>query len=346
MQQVDQTSRQTAREYWLKVALWCALLLVVLELVTRFFIFKSPTRVDDPLWGTVPPDQSCYVRGTEGFGVTCYFANSEIGTPYRGQDGESIVVLGDSYTEATQVSNSEKYVSVTETMLRERGYNVDLHNLGDSNRTLADFVYLAPEVNATYAPKIVVLQTNPLGLLDSLNSHRKNYFAVNDHGGLDLVHRNLKEGNLLYRNIVLSSGLLTYSAFRWNRVVEEAFPNPNTGERADLATSDEIIAEIQLLFNAYPDSRIVLLVMPNVPTISETDLAWTNPEDEALLTALAKIDGLKVVYPAKAFRDLYEQQRIFPRGFENTVLNVGHLNHYGHMAVAGVLADALELLLK
>jgi hypothetical protein len=100
----------------------------------------------------VPPDRSCYVRGTEGFGVTCYFANSEIGTPYRGPEGESIVVLGDSYTEATQVSNAEKYVSVTETMLRERGYNVDLHNLGDSNRALADFVYLAPAVNQTYAP--------------------------------------------------------------------------------------------------------------------------------------------------------------------------------------------------
>jgi lysophospholipase L1-like esterase len=294
----------------------------------------------------VPPDHSCYLRGTEGFGVTCYFANSEIGTPYRGQEGESIVVLGDSYTEATQVSNSEKYVSLTETILRERGYNVDLHNLGDSNRTLADFVYIAPLVNKTYAPKIVVLQTNISFIHDALNARRKNHFAVDDHGGLYLVHRDLAKENLLFRNLVLSSGLLTYSAYRWNRVSENFAVKKNPKTDSGSASVDQIIAQIQLLFAAYPNSQIVLLVIPNAPVVSATGLTWTIPDDSALLAALEKVEGLKVIYPVEVFKELYKQYEILPRGFNNTLPNVGHMNRYGHIAVAQALADTLEMILK
>lgn len=346
VQQVEQTPRQTGRRYWRTAALWSLLLLVFLELFTRFFIFKSPVRVLDPVWGLVPPDHSCYRRGTEGFGLTCYFANSEIGTPYRGPAGESIVVLGDSYTEATQVGNSEKYVSVAENILRERGYNVDLHNMGDSGRTMADFLYLAPAINETYAPKIVVLQTNTFGLLDSVNPRRGNHFAVNADGGIDLVHDDQATRKTVVRNLGLSSGLVTYFAFRWDTVSTPRDEKANKRRLGGLASDSQIIAEIKLLMAAYPNSEIVLLLMPDVPIINATDLTWVNPKDEALLKVLSQIGGLKVVFPVQEFRELYVQYRIFPRGFDNTLPNVGHLNRYGHIAVAEALVDALARLLK
>ncbi|MEW5939059.1 MAG: hypothetical protein AB1750_05315 [Chloroflexota bacterium] len=346
MSLVASSPKLTRAQYWTRTLLWFALLLLALELFSRFVMFKAPTRIEDSVWGTVPPDNSCYTRGTEGFGVTCYFAKSEIGTPFRGQAETSIVVLGDSYTESTQVSNDRKYVSLAETSLRERGYDVDLHNLGDSNRILADFVYLAPAVIETYSPQIVVVQTNPLGLRDSLNPRRKNHFAANADGSLQLVHRDLGEENLLLRNLALSSGLATFSAFRWNRVMDTFQPAAEEDNRPS-ATSEQIEAEIQLLFSAYPESKIVLLIMPNVPELTVTgELVWDNPEDDALLAALSVVEDLTVIYPAEAFRELYDSQYIFPRGFENSLPNVGHLNRYGHIAVAETLANALEALLK
>jgi hypothetical protein len=343
----DNTASQpSGKRDWRKVLLWSVLLLLLFELVSRFVMFKAPTRIEDSVWGTVPPDGSCYTRGTEGFGVTCYFAASEIGTPFRGQAEISIVVLGDSYTESTQVSNAQKYVSLTETSLRERGYDVDLHNLGDSNRILADFAYLAPAVNATYAPDIVVVQTNPLGLRDSLNPRRKNHFAADGDGSLQLVHRDISEGNLLARNLVLSSGLLTFSAFRWNRVLETFQPSASEEDRP-AATPEQVAAEIRLLFSAYPESTIVLLIMPNVPELTVSgELVWDNSEDDALLAALSSVEGLTVIYPAEAFRELYDSRFIFPRGFNNSLPNIGHLNRFGHVAVADTLTDVLGSLLK
>jgi hypothetical protein len=189
----------------------------------------------------------------------------------------------------------------------------------------------------------VVLQTNSIGLRDSLNPNRKNRFAVNANGGLELVHRDQPE-NLPFRNLILSSGLLTYSAFRWNRV-NEAVQAREGNSRGD-DPIEQIIPEIKLLFAAYPNSKIILLVLPYVPNIADNQLLWTDPEEEALLQTLAAMDNLVVVYPAKEFQNLYARQSIFPRGFNNTLPNFGHLNRYGHTAVAEALVNALAPLLK
>lgn len=340
----ESSAKRSGQGYWLQFAFWCVVILAVLEIFTRLFIFKSPVRVQDPLWGAVPVENSCYRRGTEGFGVTCYAANSEIDTPYH--DGLSIAVLGDSYTEALQVSNSRKFVTLTEMLLRERGYPVDLHNLGDSGNTLADLAHLAPAVNKTYAPSIVVLQTNSFGLRDSFNSRRENYFSREDTGDVKLVHRASSSAESSYRNTILSSGLLTYFAYRWDSVTSRAERREADRWNSDLASDAEIVAVVNVLLAAYPDSKVVLLLMPDIPVITSTEVVWKNLEDEKLLNVLTQIDRLQVVYPDSAFRELYEQSHVFPRGFENTALNTGHLNRFGHEAVAGALADALEEYLK
>lgn len=338
------------KPYWFNVGLWFALLITLFEIVSRSFIYRSTIRVMDPVWGEVAVEKSCYRQGVEGFGVTCYAANGEIETPYH--SGTSIVVMGDSYTEAHQVSNSEKFVTLTEVGLRERGYEVDMHNLGDSNRILADYIYLAPAVNKEYAPEIVIVQTNRYALRDSLNPRRKNHFIVNPDGSLSLVHRTAKEENLVFTNLIRSSGLLTFMGFRGRTVLVEDLKedpdlDPDTEQvRSSSATRDDIRAEIQLLFHAYPNSKIVFLLMPNIPIISDAKLDWINPKDNNLLSTLNSIEGLIVVYPSQEFLDLYENNWKLPRGFNNTLPNSGHLNQYGHVAVAQALIEALEELVK
>jgi len=68
-----------------------------------------------------------------------------------------VVVIGDSHTEALQVDDAAKFVSVAETELRRRWQLIDLDNLGFSGR-IADYIRLGPAVMSRYRPVAVVIQ--------------------------------------------------------------------------------------------------------------------------------------------------------------------------------------------
>lgn len=344
-------------KFWLEVVGWLVVFFIVLEIFIRLFVFNSPSRVIDPAWGKVPSPNSCYRRGTEGFGITCYSTNGEIETPYH--DGVPVVVLGDSYTEATQVDNSEKYVSLTESYLRERGLNVDLHNLGNSGLHTADYVYLAPLITKTFSPEVVVLQVNAKDFSESLDIDGSNYFEQ-QNGELALSHSDSTPDDVTLENIARSSSLLTYIIFRWSEISPKivfdssvsakfsdagalnGFGNP----AAENISAEQIILQLNAIKRAYSASRIVILFIPNVPVVSDSGLSWTNPSDDYFLSTFKSIDGITVAYPINGFRALYEEEKILPRGFFNTTPNKGHINAYGHELVAKSLADKLEEILK
>ena len=357
MQIVEKSLKNVFWKFWLEVGCWLILMLAVLEILARLFIFKTPPRVIDPVWGKVPVEDSCYRLGTEGFGFTCYSANGEIDTPYH--DGKSIVVLGDSYTEAMQVDTAEKFVSLTEVYLRERGLEMDLHNLGDSGLNNSDYVYLAPLIIQAYSPKVVVIQINANDFRASLDTGYDNYF-VEEGGKLIFYHEADDTSNIDLENLIRASGFLTYLAHRWSVISPRIVFDPPSAaniEGTDAVdgfgdsesgpvTENQIIAQVNFLKETYKDSQLVLLFIPNVPIISETGLSWSNPSDDYFVNTLQTINGVEVVYPIDSFRRLYKQNRILPRGFFNTSPNTGHINEYGHMMVAEALADSLEEILK
>jgi hypothetical protein len=112
---------------------------------------------------------------------------------------------------------------------------------------------------------------------------------------------------------------------------------------------EQVFPQVQALMDAYPNSTILFLVVPYSPSISPLqadDISWVSPGDHFLATLLEKIDGVHVVYTQQAFEDYYGKYNVLPRGSFNSAFNFGHLNKYGHMAVAQALTDALVELLK
>jgi hypothetical protein len=331
---------------------WMLAVLLTLELVIRVFIFRVPFQEYGPVWGLVPRENSCSVQGVEGFSVTCYFENGEVVTPYR--DGISVVVMGDSYTLGAQVNDSEKYVYLTERALRERGLKADLHNLGRSARSVADHIYLAPAVVNEYSPEIVVVQANSVNFLMSFDCDRENCFKKQPDGGFALLHRNLSP-DITLQNMVYSSGLLAYASYRFmnieNNVNAEHLIALAAAKNAEIgmASEDEqVLYQVRALQAAFRNSTLVFIVIPDIPKISPSTLSpisWSSPNDEHLVSLLRGM-GMYVVFPKKAFRQLYDQERLLPRGFINSMPNFGHMNEYGHAAVAEDLTVALEELLK
>jgi len=339
-------SKRNSLPAWFYTVLWLLIVAGAFELSIRTLVIRPPMLAFDAVWGFAPVEGACGFNALEGFGVTCYGNANEVQTPF--DSGLPVVVLGDSYTEAVQVDNAEKYASLTEVALRERGWDVNLINLGDSNRTIADFVYMAPEIMARYAPEIVVIQTNQSGLFDSLNPNRDNYFASHADGELKVIHRDRKEKPLLVQNIIHASGLLTLTAVRWDQTTEALTARNAPPEAPARAQSEQLAQEIAQLVAAYPNSQIVILIIPGVPILfpDKINPGWENPNDMEVLSILAQTEKISVVYPAPAFRELYKKYGLFPRGFFNSAPNYGHLNRYGHLAVAETLTTALEALLK
>jgi hypothetical protein len=205
--------------FFVKFFAWLLIFLLILEVFTRSFIVKSPNQHFVPGLGYVPVDNSAAVWGVEGYGVTHYLSNGEISTPYQSEI--SVVVLGDSFTEALQVSNNQKFVSVAETILHDRGVKMDLHNLGASGRSVADYVYMAPFIRTMYSPDFVVVQLSEADFTESLDLSRQNFFARNGTS-IELVHNtDYYVFNLNLRNMVNSTGLGSLAIYKLTPVFKE-----------------------------------------------------------------------------------------------------------------------------
>lgn len=362
--------RRSFPRAWLGVARWALLVLLGFELVIRVFVMRLPPHAYAEGWGVVPAPYSSSVQGREGYGVLHYLEHGEIRTPYS--VGVTVVVLGDSTVQAAQVSDADNFVSQTETFLRARGIQADLHNMGAADRTVADHVFIAPAVNAKYAPEYVVVQVSLASFLHAYEDGRENYFKRTPQGGLELVHVVADKDALRFKNLVYSSGLLSFFDFRWQvarqefeilKAREKKFKidenadvaPPNLGDGADAALKDSLVFHetvlplVRMIESAYPNSEVIFLVVPYTPDISygsDQDVSWVSGSDVLLALALENEADVRVVYVQNEFRAMYRNLHVLPRGSFNSAFNFGHLNRYGHRAVALALVEALEGLLK
>ena len=150
-------SKEQGISSFIKFLAWLFVLLLMLEVFIRIFLIKSPYMHFVPELGVVPVDNSVSVWGVEGYGVTRFLANGEISTPQDSGDYRWLS-WAIPIRKRLQVHDDQKFVSVAESILHERGQEMNLRNLGASGRCIADYVYIAPFVNRTYAPDVIVLQ--------------------------------------------------------------------------------------------------------------------------------------------------------------------------------------------
>jgi lysophospholipase L1-like esterase len=348
---INYLRKNSVFSFFIKFSAWLFIFLLILEVFIRVFVIKTPFQHFVPDLGYVPLDNSVSVWGVEGYGVTHYLSNGEISTPHQSET--SVVVLGDSFTEALQVSNDQKFVSVAEDILHERGLKMDLHNLGASGRSIADYVYMAPFVRATYSPEIVVVQLSEADFTESFELSRQNFFARSG-ASIELIHnKDYYSIDQNLRNMISSTGLGSLAIYKLTPVVKEqrlrlakaAGQDQFAAAQltaADGLNSNEIKMQINLLKEAYPDSQVLFLVIPNIPTLQGVDLALKSESDALLVETMNEFSDPPLLYPRDEFAELYTAHKKFPRGFSNTLPNYGHLNSDGHFAVGAALADYLE----
>lgn len=335
--------------YGLKTAGWSLLFIALLEVFIRSLVYKTPLMQLHPDLGLVPRPGSSYVWGTEGFGVTHFLEAGEIVTPHT--EGISVVILGDSFTEALQVGDAWKFPSVAESILWDGGLQVDLHNLGASGRNMADYTAMASFIVWKYSPEIVVLQVSREDFIESLDTSRPNYFT-SGAPGFELVEQEI-DYSLTLQNLVRRSGLLSFGVHQLGPVADDliaeyilkagpAKQRTRTLQAQAVAGEDYLGQQITALVEAYSGCAVVLLVVPNAPRIVDGSVSFDATADQEFVLDAGSYGLVTVLFPLQQFTELYRSEYILPRGFLNSSPGTGHLNREGHHILGQFLADFLE----
>lgn len=254
-------------------------------------------------------------------------------------------MLGDSHTEALQVNDDIKFVSVAETLLHSRGVPADLRNFGRSGTSMADYVWLAPILRRRFQPAAIVIEIDEYDFdFRAFDPKAPNHFVVRSPETIELIHASgaAAQAELLplvtrwFTGLTRVFTLLEYAQYRFNLPRNRAAD----AEVARLPGLDPVLSvrlQAELLREAAGGTPVILLRLPYSPYPS----AIGNP----LFTALRQVLPWPFLDPSGAFQKSREQGRD-PRTFYNTSLGGGHLNATGHAIVARMLADELDKLLQ
>ncbi len=332
---------EAAARYFHRAAGWCALALLAVEMLLHITGYTPVMwRVQTNWFGIVQASGTSSLLTDEGFAVTHYGALGEVASPDN--SGENIIVLGDSRTEARQVPDTDKYVSVAETLLRQRGRPVNLRNFGRSALAVADYVTHIPKYRELYHPRLFVVQLTLADLSGSFSRSRSNYFILTEDQQLQLEHKQDISGPLkVSPNRVFNPNLLlvNYAVQRFDLLFEE---NVTDGEAPAELPDAVIQQQIDMILQAAGDVPVIFVLIPMEPTISGDGLLLSRERFQHFVQLVRDTPGARVVDTLPAFQQLAREGH-FPVGFFNSPdPDRGHLNRHGHRAVGELLAEAVE----
>jgi hypothetical protein len=267
-------------------------------------------------------------------------------------DGPTVLVVGDSFTEALHVDDEDTFVARAAKMLHSKGANMRLLNLGIAGQRTPSYVELADAYVTRFTPAWTVVVLNGEDLTADMFATSGSYFCVGAKGEpLKLERVPLDSGGSAlrkaWRATKSSSALVQRASLQGVGFLGEmktthffrAEARPITAP--PLRASDYPIAQaIDLLFRAYRD-RLSIVFLADY---SESSPASVSDVEHAVLQACRARQRSCV-----STRD--ENQQFVgtgdvPYGHPNVGRNVGHLNTRGHEAVANTIAAELMRLRK
>lgn len=246
----------------------------------------------------------------------------------------SVLVLGDSYTEALMIDDERVFSRGVERALEDTRPRVQVVNMGRSGTSTADYAALAAYYLDTVRPRWTVIQLRIAGLEDAAFQSGEPHFRNVAGGGVEVVdvpprtsrmNRHLTPvrqhsalANLATRRLKELGALAAQEPplFRGGHARRPALAPPAWPVAAELdAVADGFAGRVTFLF--LPDFD------PHDPAAAgETERRF----DAACVERGWSCVNLRAAFPAFAAR--HEA----PSGFPNTRFNWGHLNEAGHVA--------------
>lgn len=255
----------------------------------------------------------------------------------------TVVVLGDSFTEALMTDDDRVFTQLAEERLRASGAAVQIANVGRSGASVAEYVALAPYYQELVAPRWVVVQLRAPDLEGDSFDPAKTHFERTADGGVRAVEvvRRPARWNESLAPVGRYSALTSFARIRLFEFRAAAKAEPPlfraTQRPAELpSASYPVEAELDAIIDAY-GGRVTFLFLPEFVARDPDRVAPT----EQIFAARCAARGWSCANLRDRFAR-FAEQHTSPYGSSNFRFNAGHMNDAGHAAAADVLVEALE----
>ena len=354
----------------LKVSVGFASALFLWEVILRFALESNPGSRYHPELGKIERSGTL-VQSWEGFGrvqLNSLGMRTEEISP-KGKDEYRILLLGDSFTRADEVSDQQHFA----TLLAEQmatygtdGLTTNVINAGKPGTSPANYLHASSFHHSTIEPDSVVVQlTTDDFSYDLLNSSAEFYVEPNDESFHVVRNEVFNSGNSLASALIdkwpLFQRLTQLSVFRVGGKQVQRSVATTGSELSPSAMADQTDAlDVE---TAAPDDEAVIdwtltqlkqtypeLVIVYIPAINYFDVQERNGEIlyereaaiEKHLIEKVKQHNISFVNLKPDFIEYYQTHKAELRGFHNTQPGLGHLNASGHRLLAQRLVEQYQ----
>jgi hypothetical protein len=321
------------------VVLGAALALAVAELVIRRFY--DAHMVYDPELGYLHAPGISRYTGESPPAVSTWTLGGLRRKSPPDTTRPSVLVLGDSFSEASMIDDGKVYTDRLEADLPEYQFL----NAGRATMSAADYTAFAPVYMGRLHPRWTIIQVNPSDLAqDAFSNHDVCYFSMASDGELTL-HRVItphKTGPTYWlrdRSMLAYFLWMRYGEYRQQLIGQKpllraASPPPTAPREVDYPVE----AVMDRTAEAYGRRVTFAILAPYVP---ESPLE--EPPLERRIFAHCKTRGYSCVSTRSGYAQFAREGRA-PFGFATSSFNAGHMNEAGHALLARVLEQEIEKL--
>jgi hypothetical protein len=312
--------------------------LLVWEAILENCMLRDPDGVNSPILGRIMKP-GIYLQGTEGYCKTRINSLGMRGTEILPKTAAEyrILMLGDSLTEALQVSDDKTFVHLLQTKLaRNTGREISTINAGRSGASPAYYIHLSNFFHSSMDQDYVIieiLEDFPTRIFDKT----KEFYVIKE-GAEYVTVTNFRDYYIwqMFPSFKLIKPFVASSTFKiaLNTIpmmLDKRKSNMASTEQGDMPTifyGDIIDWTLKTLKNDYPRMAILYITVNK----SESNI-------ESLLKSSASKYDLDIINMRLIISNYYLTHCQPVNGFDNTIPGDGHLNEIGHAMVANCLAD-------
>jgi len=306
-----------------------------------FSYFKRPPKINvqaatDKIWGK----ESVIIDRTEGFGTVRTDANGYNNTFIPSEVDNYILLMGSSHTQAINVNQNENYAYLLMKKLQDAGINKYVYNVGfDANNFNIVIEHFAAAMQQFPDAEAVIFEVSDLSftpqmLLDAL-SRQISYDPKVGQGKLP-IHIDIL-------NFIQAMPLprLIYSRFEYFQPnIKKAFiaktPQPAAPVEVDSVVYQDAINKVMETFRQEAGDKPVLLLYNSTVALNSSGGPVAKPW-QIQVKALAKACADNNIFfhdMTDSYVRMLKEDKVAPFGFANAEAGLGHLNKYGHKAIA------------
>lgn len=293
----------------------------------------NPNGNTDYVW----PANSVWIKMTEGTACGRFDENGYNNVEVVEQP--EILLLGSSHMEATDVMQTQ---NVGYLLGKKLSPDYSVYNLGISAHTLYKICHYLPTNLELYkdSAKLVILETSTLRMdktwADRIINHKVKYTESHSNGIVAKMQK-IPFLRMVYHQV--QHGLLDLF-FPKRNAGADIVESVNETVEIDEDAYDRVFAYLEELKEQY-GVEILIFYHPEETLKEDGTIEFFDNQYEPYFSEYAEKYGIVYVNMEDSFAEMYGKEHHVPHGFATGALCEGHLNRYGHAAIADRLYEEI-----